>query len=130
MLYGNLMNRIMENDEGTNDIKVGTRLTEYLYSDRNVWEVIEVKSKKNVVIRELSAKHNVAFSNNDVELFSDENNRVMELVLDIIIGMKNILIIVVMLSIIKLRLFLVEKIIITILVFRNWKTKDKKHLFY
>ena len=80
MLYGNLMNRIMENDEGTNDIKVGTRLTEYLYSDRNVWEVIEVKSKKNVVVRELSAKHNVAFSNNDVELFSDENNRVMELV--------------------------------------------------
>ena len=61
-------------------IEVGTMLTEYLYSDRNVWEVIEVKSQKNVIVRLMSARHNVSYSNDNVELYSDKNNIVMELV--------------------------------------------------
>ena len=47
-MFGNVVNRIMENDKSNQEIKIGTKVTEYLYSDRNVWEVIEVKSQKNV----------------------------------------------------------------------------------
>lgn len=50
-MFGNVVNRIMENDKGSEEIKVGTKATEYLYSDRYVWEVIEVKSQKNVILK-------------------------------------------------------------------------------
>lgn len=79
-MIGNLTNRIMENDKTNVEIKVGTMMTEYLYSDRNVYEVIEVKNQKCVKVRQMSARHKVAFSNDNVELYSDKNNRVKELV--------------------------------------------------
>lgn len=79
-MIGNLTNRIMENDKTNVKIKVGTMMTEYLYSDRNVYEVIEVKNQKCVKVRQMSARHKVAFSNDNVELYSDKNNRVKELV--------------------------------------------------
>lgn len=79
-MIGNLTNRLMENDKTNVKIEVGTMMTEYLYSDRNVWEVIEVKNQKCVKVRQMSARHKVAFSNDNVELYSDKNNRVMELV--------------------------------------------------
>lgn len=78
-MFGNVVNRIMENDKGSEEIKVGTKATEYLYSDRYVWEVIEVKSQKNVVLRQMSAKAKAPYSN-EWDLFSDENGRVIEVV--------------------------------------------------
>ena len=62
-MYGNVVNRIMENDRGSEEIKVGTKATEYLYSDRYVWEVIEVKSQKDIVLREMGAKAKAPYSN-------------------------------------------------------------------
>ena len=78
-MFGNVVNRIMENDKSNQKIKIGTKVTEYLYSDRNVWEVIEVKSQKDIVLRQMSAKAKASQSNEWV-LFSDKNNRVVEVV--------------------------------------------------
>lgn len=78
-MFGNVVNRIMENDKVSEEIKIGTKVTEYLYSDRNVWEVIEVKSQKNVILRKMSAKAKAIYSN-EWELYSDKNNRVIEVV--------------------------------------------------
>lgn len=78
-MFGNVVNRIMENDKSNQEIKIGTKVTEYLYSDRNVWEVIEVKSQKNVILRKMSAKAKTIYSD-EWELYSDENNRVIEVV--------------------------------------------------
>lgn len=78
-MFGNVVNRIMENDKISEEIKVGTKATEYLYSDRYVWEVIEVKSQKDIVLRQMSAKAKASYSN-EWELYSDKNNRVIEVV--------------------------------------------------
>ena len=78
-LQGNLMNRLLENDKGIDEIKVGCMATEYLFSDRNVWEVVEVKSQKDIILRQMSAKTDIAFSNN-WELYSDKNNRTIEVI--------------------------------------------------
>ena len=78
-MFGNVVNRIMENDKSNQEIKIGTKVTEYLYSDRNVWEVIEVKSQKDIVLRQMSAKAKTSYSN-EWDLFSDKNNRVIEVV--------------------------------------------------
>ena len=78
-MFGNVVNRIMENDKSNQEIKIGTKVTEYLYSDRYVWEVIEVKSQKDIVLRQMSAKAKTPYSN-EWELYSDENNRVSEVV--------------------------------------------------
>jgi len=55
---GSLVNRLEENKyfDGTlNNIKVGTLCTVYLYTDRHAYEVVEVKSQDNIVIRRLKA---------------------------------------------------------------------------
>ena len=78
-MFGNVVNRIMENDKSNQEIKIGTKVTEYLYSDRNVWEVIEVKSQKDIVLRQMSAKAKAIYSD-EWDLFSDKNNRVIEVV--------------------------------------------------
>ena len=77
--YGNLHNRLEENKQFCDEIKVGTGATEYFYSDRHAYEVIEVKDQKHVVIREYSHKPIGEYMSNQWELISDENNRIMEL---------------------------------------------------
>ena len=64
-LYGSLNNRFEENKMFTNEIKVGTGMTEYLWSDRRAYEVVEVKDQKHVYVRQYDVKHvGEAFTNN------------------------------------------------------------------
>lgn len=52
-LYGNLMNRIGEDKQYCPTIEVGTGMTEYGWSDRHAYEVVEVRDQKHVTVREL-----------------------------------------------------------------------------
>lgn len=49
--YGSLNNRLEENRMFCDTIEVGTGVTEYSWSDRHPYEVVEVKDQKNVAIR-------------------------------------------------------------------------------
>lgn len=51
--FGSLFNRLEENKMYCEEIKVGTGVTEYMYSDRYVYEVVEVIDQKHVFVREL-----------------------------------------------------------------------------
>lgn len=50
--YGSVINRIAERSKGMKP-EVGMGVTECCYTDRNPWEVIEVKDEKHIVVREL-----------------------------------------------------------------------------
>ena len=78
-LYGSLQNRLMENGNYNKQIEVGTRLTEYHYTDREVYEVIEVQDQKHVTVRRMTAKAIGEPMSNTWELISDENNPVYNL---------------------------------------------------
>ena len=80
--YGSVVNRLYENPNTTPEITVGTGMTEYLWSDRHAWEVIEVADQKHVTVREYDhrKKENSKGFDNDWELISNENNRTMNLV--------------------------------------------------
>lgn len=75
--YGNLTNRLEENKMFCKNIEVGTGMTEYYYSDRHPYEVVDVKDQKHVMVRELDHKHvgNGCMDNN-WELVSNENNSI------------------------------------------------------
>lgn len=78
--YGSLNNRLEENRMFTDEIKVGTGMTEYLWSDRHAYEVIDVKDQKHVTVRELSHRHvGDGCMDNNWELYSDESNRTMDM---------------------------------------------------
>lgn len=77
--YGSVNNRIEENKMFTDEIKVGTGMTEYLWSDRHAYEVIEVKDQKHVTVRKLDAKHIGEAFENEWELISNENNPEIEM---------------------------------------------------
>ena len=62
-----------------NNIEVGTKMTQFHWSDRTAWEVIAVKDQKHVTVRELSAKCIGGAYSNDWELTSNPNGRTMEL---------------------------------------------------
>lgn len=73
-LYGSYQNRIMENHHFTDEITVGTGMTEYLYSDRRPYEVIEVKDQKHVTVRLMEAEHiGEPCMDNNWKLVSNEN---------------------------------------------------------
>jgi hypothetical protein len=75
--YGNLTNRLEENRMFCKEIEVGTGMTEYSYSDRHPYEVVEVKDQKHVKVRELDHKHvGDGCMDNNWELVSNENNSV------------------------------------------------------
>ena len=78
--YGNLNNRLEENKMFCDEITVGTGVTEYMYSDRHPYEVIEVKDQKHVIVRALDHKHiGDGSMDNHWELVSNENNAIFEL---------------------------------------------------
>lgn len=79
--YGSLNNRLDENRQFCDEIKVGTGVTEYFYSDREAYEVIEVIDQKHVVIRRYDhkKKSDTAFDN-DWELISNPENPTYTLV--------------------------------------------------
>jgi len=78
--YGSFFNRLEENKNLVDEIKVGTGMTEYLYTDRRAYEVVEVKDQKHVKVRELDHEHvgDFHFDNNWV-LFSNEENPILEM---------------------------------------------------
>jgi len=78
--YGSLNNRLEENRQFCDEITVGTGVTEYYYSDRHPYEVIEVISQKDVIIRGLDHKPAGEPMTNKWELVSNENNPTYELV--------------------------------------------------
>lgn len=78
--YGSLNNRIDENKMYCEKIKVGTGMTEYSWSDRKAYEVVEVVNQNNVFVRELDHKHiGNGSMDNQWELISNPNNPVIEL---------------------------------------------------
>ena len=54
-LEGSIINRIYEGNTFVDEIKVGTPVTEYFWSDRHVHEVTKVIDQKHVFIREMKA---------------------------------------------------------------------------
>lgn len=78
--YGSIDNRIEEGKQFVNEIKVGDGVTEYLWSDRKAYEVVDVKDQKHITIREYDHKlKGEAFSNN-WELISNDDNAKINLV--------------------------------------------------
>jgi hypothetical protein len=79
--YGSINNRIEENRQFCETIEVGTGMTEYSWSDRHAYEVIEVTDQKHVKVREYDhkSKSHEPYTN-DWELISNENNYTMDLV--------------------------------------------------
>ena len=83
-LYGSLNNRLEENQMFVDKIEVGTLATEYHWSDRTPYEVIEVINDKNVVIRQLDAKridNNGMSDCQEYEYTSNEKNYSVEITL-------------------------------------------------
>lgn len=78
-LYGSLNNRLEENKMFCKEIEVGTGMTEYSWSDRHAFEVVEVKDQKHVAVREYDHKLKGGAYSNDWELISNENNPVRQL---------------------------------------------------
>ena len=76
-LYGSLNNRLEENRMFCDIIEVGTGMTEYSYTDRHAYEVIEVTDQKHITVREYDHKHKGDFEmSNNWELISNPNNPV------------------------------------------------------
>ena len=78
--YGSLNNRVEENRQFVDEIKVGDGMTEYFWSDRHAYEVVEVKDQKHVKVREYDHKHIGDSYENKWELISNAENPIMELV--------------------------------------------------
>ena len=74
--YGSLNNRVEENRMFCDEIKVGTGVTEYMWSDTHAYEVVEVKDQKHVYIREYDHKRKEGAPDysNQWELISNEDN--------------------------------------------------------
>lgn len=77
--YGNINNRIDENKMYCKKIEIGTKLTEYLWSDREVYEVVDIKNQNDVYIRKLDHKAIGEPMSNNWKLTSNENNPIKEL---------------------------------------------------
>lgn len=79
--YGSVQNRIMENQNEIPEIKVGMGVTEYLWSDRNAYEVTKVVNQKDVFIRRYDVKNvGAGFGDNTWELISNPDGYEKEVV--------------------------------------------------
>lgn len=78
-LYGSLNNRLCENRMFCDEITVGTGMTEYFYSDRHPYEVVEVTDQKHIKVRRYDKKLVGECFSNDWELISNENLPVLEM---------------------------------------------------
>ena len=57
-MYGSLINRMMENNDYTNgNVKVGTYVTEYLYTDRNAYVITKVEDEKHFTMADENGYH-------------------------------------------------------------------------
>lgn len=74
-VYGNVTNRLAENRMYCDEIEVGTGVTEYYWSDRHAYEVIEVHDQKHVTVREYDHVHvGDGQMDNNWELVSNPDN--------------------------------------------------------
>ena len=55
--YGSIQNRLEEDRQYCDEITVGTGVTEYGWSDRHPWEVVEVRDQKHVTVRAMDHIH-------------------------------------------------------------------------
>ena len=69
--YGSVTNRIEENRMFCDEIKVGTGVTEYDWSDRHPYEVTEVIDQKHVKVRMMDHKGIGEPYSNEWELISN-----------------------------------------------------------
>ena len=79
-LEGSLVNRLYENQQFVEEIKVGMGATEYFYSDRHAYEVVEVKDQKHISIRRYDARLTDGAYSNNYKLISNEKNPIRNLV--------------------------------------------------
>lgn len=78
--YGSLDNRLEENKMYCDEIKVGTGMTEYFYSDSKAYEVVKVIDQNHIFVREYDHKHiGDGQMDNNWELISNPNNPVREI---------------------------------------------------
>lgn len=78
--YGSLNNRIDENKMYCDKIEVGTKMTEYHYSDREAYEVVGVINQNHIFVRRLDHKHiGDGEMDNNWELISNPNNPIIEM---------------------------------------------------
>jgi hypothetical protein len=79
--YGSLNNRLEENKKFCDKIEKGTLLTEYLYSDKHAYEVVEVLNQKHVKVRKLDPIKKKGSDNYDNEwtLISNPKKPIREL---------------------------------------------------
>lgn len=79
--YGSVTNRIEEDKQFCPVIEVGTGVTEYHWSDRTAYEVIEVRDQKHVTVRKFDHKHiGDGCMDNNWELVSNPDNPVRDMV--------------------------------------------------
>lgn len=74
-IYGSLINRIHEGKTFVDEIKVGTPVTEYFWSDRHVHEVTKVIDQKHVFIREMEAIRTDKNGMSDSQQYRYESNK-------------------------------------------------------
>lgn len=79
--YGSLNNRLEEGKQFCPEIKVGTGMTEYGYSDRHAYEVIAVRDQKHVTVREYDHVHvGDGCMDNNWKLVSNPDNATADMV--------------------------------------------------
>ena len=78
--YGNLNNRLAENGKDAEVITVGMGVTEFYWSDRDAYEVVEVTDQKHIGIRRLDPEHIGLPYQNKWELHSNPEHPVIHLV--------------------------------------------------
>lgn len=79
--YGSINNRIEENKQFCPVIEVGTGMTEYYWSDRKAYEVIEVRDQKHVTVRLYDHKHvGDGCMDNNWQLVSNPDNPTYDMV--------------------------------------------------
>lgn len=79
--YGSINNRLEEGNQFCPVIEVGTGMTEYGWSDRHAYEVIEVRDQKHVTVRLLDHRHvGDGCMDNNWELISNPDNPTKDMV--------------------------------------------------
>lgn len=79
-LYGSVTNRLEEDRMFCEKIEVGTGMTEYSWSDRHAYEVVEVRDQKHVSVREYDHIADGPCYSNQWKLVSDPSKPIRNLV--------------------------------------------------
>lgn len=79
-LEGSLQNRMMEGRTTNKEIVVGMGATELLYTDRNPYTVIEVKSKNRILVQADGAINKATFPDQEWEYSRNPEGQILELI--------------------------------------------------